>query len=561
MDFGYKTLLALTLATAACWRAKAQDSENKKDSVEIKDNKLPEAQNDSTILIDATRQDISGDSAVQQNIKPDSLTQNLSEKDAKIEEICNWIVENKDCVNFIVHFEGVKMDAYFDKVAKKWTIGFGNLTRPDGKPVRKGDKIKDEAELMHYFAAYFRKNVAPTVVKYVSDFLKLEEQQKIILVDLFWNAGSGQGVLLNRKEYDTQFAKLPEEKRHEVAKMLREKNETIEFEGRKWSIKDLPEWRSMSSVGQMEFLPIYNNDNVIKGYKVNHAYAEKFRNLDYAQREEVSALLLEMKAKKTAASKPYAIPHISENWNLSQINDSTIRYQGYVTEQDFTLSDVPAWYKLNETKQEQIYKKLAERNGSVMYEGQRYSAKDIPLWYFLDEAEQKATAQMLNDNDILYRSYGEKKNKSVLANLGLAINACIAADDAQKDVAVERVAALMISYTRSCGKVIPALQKRAFMRAAVFSNKIKINGVGENSIDLSSIFVGASYQLKVRDLNNPIRMVDTITKCPYGKNVADTIRAEVGGGKKYPQNIGKRGKVNTKPRGNTRTVRRVTYGR
>jgi hypothetical protein len=227
------------------------------------------------------------------------------------------------------------------------------------------------------------------------------------------------------------------------------------------------------------------------------------------------------------------------------------------------LSNIPTWYQLNETKQEQICKRLAERNSTVVYDGHTFSVKDIPLWYFLDEADQKAVEKMLGSRDILYRRSGDKKNKPVLANLGLAVNLHLATqnDDAREGVARERVGAIMTSFIRSRGKTVPALLRRAFTRALVYTGKISINGEGENAINLSTIFVGASYSLNIRDLTSQARVSDTINKCKYGKNVADTIEAQTHSGKKYPQNVGKRGKVNTKPRGNTRTVRRVTYGR
>lgn len=48
-------------------------------------------------------------------------------------------------LDLIKEFEGLRLDAYQDSVGV-WTIGYGSTYWPDGRKVKKGDKLANEAE-------------------------------------------------------------------------------------------------------------------------------------------------------------------------------------------------------------------------------------------------------------------------------------------------------------------------------------------------------------------------------------------------------------------------------
>lgn len=48
-------------------------------------------------------------------------------------------------LSLIKHFEGCRLDAYQDSVGV-WTIGYGSTYWPDGRRVKKGDRLASEAE-------------------------------------------------------------------------------------------------------------------------------------------------------------------------------------------------------------------------------------------------------------------------------------------------------------------------------------------------------------------------------------------------------------------------------
>ena len=48
-------------------------------------------------------------------------------------------------LDLIKEFEGLRLDAYQDSVGV-WTIGYGSTYWPDGRKVKKGDKLASEAE-------------------------------------------------------------------------------------------------------------------------------------------------------------------------------------------------------------------------------------------------------------------------------------------------------------------------------------------------------------------------------------------------------------------------------
>lgn len=86
----------------------------------------------------------------------------------------------------IQQFEGLKLKAYQDSVGI-WTIGYGNITYPNGKKVKKGDTItREEAEIMFKNTA---NNFAIKVRKLID--VSLTQNQFNALVSLAYNIGLG----------------------------------------------------------------------------------------------------------------------------------------------------------------------------------------------------------------------------------------------------------------------------------------------------------------------------------------------------------------------------------
>jgi GH24 family phage-related lysozyme (muramidase) len=83
--------------------------------------------------------------------------------------------------------EGMKTDAYWDATGKVWTIGKGSTTHPDGKPVKRGDKITPE-QADQYMEHYVNKNVVPKLEK-IPTWNKMNENQRGALTSFAYNVG------------------------------------------------------------------------------------------------------------------------------------------------------------------------------------------------------------------------------------------------------------------------------------------------------------------------------------------------------------------------------------
>lgn len=60
-------------------------------------------------------------------------------------------------LEFLCKFEKFEADAYWDKIGKVWTIGYGSTKYPDGSPVRKGEVCTKE-QAMAYCLAHLEKD-------------------------------------------------------------------------------------------------------------------------------------------------------------------------------------------------------------------------------------------------------------------------------------------------------------------------------------------------------------------------------------------------------------------
>lgn len=87
----------------------------------------------------------------------------------------NWLIRK---------YEGCKLEAYRCP-AGVWTIGYGNTTRPDGTPIREGDKI-DKATAEAWLENYVVNNIWP----HIKD-LKLSDNQRDAIESLIYNIGWG----------------------------------------------------------------------------------------------------------------------------------------------------------------------------------------------------------------------------------------------------------------------------------------------------------------------------------------------------------------------------------
>lgn len=114
-----------------------------------------------------------------------------------------------DMLCLIAHCEGVKTKAYWDPYGKIYTIGVGNTVRPDGKPVRRWDRIKDEQELMQYFSAHVEKHIFEPMSE-VIEMENMTSPELVALTSFVYNCGIGclRNYSKSEKKYvPTQFAK------------------------------------------------------------------------------------------------------------------------------------------------------------------------------------------------------------------------------------------------------------------------------------------------------------------------------------------------------------------
>lgn len=101
-----------------------------------------------------------------------------------------------DMLCLIAHCEGVRVNAYWDPHGNVWTIGFGNTIRPDGRPVRKGDRIKSEEELMLYFTAHIEGKMFEDMDTYLN-MDDMSNAEIVAMGSFLYNCGSG---ILRKKD-------------------------------------------------------------------------------------------------------------------------------------------------------------------------------------------------------------------------------------------------------------------------------------------------------------------------------------------------------------------------
>ena len=94
----------------------------------------------------------------------------------------------ENIVKFLSLFENIKCRAYYDNVAKCYSIGLGFCYHKDGRKIKAGDRIRNEKELFDLWDHYAQKHYLPQMLKY----FKLEnmtEEEKIAITSLMFNCG------------------------------------------------------------------------------------------------------------------------------------------------------------------------------------------------------------------------------------------------------------------------------------------------------------------------------------------------------------------------------------
>jgi GH24 family phage-related lysozyme (muramidase) len=87
----------------------------------------------------------------------------------------------------ISKFEGFRTEAYWDATGKVWTIGKGSTTHPDGRPVRKGDRItKQQAD--QYLEHYVNTKIIPKL-KMIPNWNNMNANQQSALISFAYNVG------------------------------------------------------------------------------------------------------------------------------------------------------------------------------------------------------------------------------------------------------------------------------------------------------------------------------------------------------------------------------------
>ncbi|MEB0280621.1 MULTISPECIES: lysozyme [unclassified Mucilaginibacter] len=97
------------------------------------------------------------------------------------------MILSKRGIAVIKNFEGLRLNAYQD-IAGVWTIGYGSTMYNDGKPVKPGDKLANEAQTETLLKS--------TLTNYVNAVNKgasvhLSQDQFDALVSFIYNVGTG----------------------------------------------------------------------------------------------------------------------------------------------------------------------------------------------------------------------------------------------------------------------------------------------------------------------------------------------------------------------------------
>lgn len=114
-------------------------------------------------------------------------------------------------LRLIREFEGCRLRAYLCP-AKKWTIGWGNTTYPDGRAVKEGDLItQSQADQM--LLDMVNRQVLPVLSKTIPYWTSMNEKQKGALLSFAWNLG---WRFFGAEGFNTISARLRDKEWHRV---------------------------------------------------------------------------------------------------------------------------------------------------------------------------------------------------------------------------------------------------------------------------------------------------------------------------------------------------------
>ena len=133
-----------------------------------------------------------------ETLAPDSVIQDsivLNPKDLSPEELYEFRLEKlrearEDMLLLIAHFENIKANAYYDKVAKCWSVGLGFTRTIDGRAVNRLTRIKSEQELMNYWIRYTEDHMFPAMAQYLA-VENTDIQERAALGCTAFNTGAG----------------------------------------------------------------------------------------------------------------------------------------------------------------------------------------------------------------------------------------------------------------------------------------------------------------------------------------------------------------------------------
>ena len=99
----------------------------------------------------------------------------------------------------ISEFEGLRTEAYYDETGRVWTIGKGTTKYPDGRPVKKGDKITaEEAEMMA--ENHIQEKVIPKLEESIPTWNNMNANQQAAIISFAYNVGEN---FYGRKGFET----------------------------------------------------------------------------------------------------------------------------------------------------------------------------------------------------------------------------------------------------------------------------------------------------------------------------------------------------------------------
>lgn len=136
---------------------------------------------------------VNSDDVAKTELKQDLAAQSSASNENQSGEPANpedrFDIAKKQLMSYLFQFESVKLNAYKGPEGN-WTIGLGNITHPNGKRVKQGDKITAD-QAIEYFEHYQNENVWKMLKKYGIDIDKMSVQDFVAVASLAWNCGPG----------------------------------------------------------------------------------------------------------------------------------------------------------------------------------------------------------------------------------------------------------------------------------------------------------------------------------------------------------------------------------